>query len=48
MKTSRKIKILRTASTALKIAPLATVTLALVVGKVEPLDFKDDSPWTSG
>ncbi|MGC9010315.1 MAG: hypothetical protein ACP5I7_06870 [Sulfolobales archaeon] len=48
MKNSRKIKILKAFATAIKVAPIAITTLALVSNTITPLNFRDKSPWTEG
>ncbi len=48
MKNTRKIKIMKVATTAIKVAPLALTTLTLVSGSLEPLNVRDKSPWTEG
>jgi len=49
MKTYQKLKLIKAAKIAVKAAPVALAVYGLVVaGKVQPLDTKDDSPWTAG
>jgi hypothetical protein len=49
MKTYQKLKLIKAAKIAVKAAPVALAVYGLVVaGKVQPLNIKDDSPWTSG
>ncbi|NAZ13714.1 MAG: hypothetical protein GU359_06150 [Desulfurococcales archaeon] len=49
MKTYQKLKLIKTAKIAVKAAPIALAVYGLVVaGGVQPLNVKDNSPWTSG
>jgi len=49
MKTYQKLKLIKAAKIAVKAAPIALTVYGFVVaGKVQPLDVKDNSPWTSG
>jgi len=49
MKTYQKLKLIKTAKIAVKAAPVALAVYGLVVaGGVQPLNIKDDSPWTFG